>query len=711
MFRIKVEHQFSKKSQIMKILMTLMLAVVSAVSLMAQTENIDSITYTLGEVVVKANPRVTSLKGDALRTRVVGTQLEHAGTANDVLKQVPMVLGSDGNFEVFGKGTPAIYVNGRLLQDLSELARISSANIKTVEVVTNPGAKYDASVKSVINITLKAPQGDGFSGLLRAQGSLQKYFRTMDQLNLKYRTGGLEVFGNFGYFGGKMEDAKSIGMLTRSSVLWNQLMELDGYGKVNDFYGKAGFSYLFNQNHSIGAYYTNGFKNSDLIQRGGSRVTADGVAYDELFVDVREKSKTMPKHHANLYYSGQAGKLGIDFNMDFMWQKSTSDLLNNESSGNFEDAKVSSATTNHSRLFAEKLVLSYPVWKGGIEFGQEYTSSRFATDYTTDASMLASAASRVDESNIAGFVELSQQFGMWNVAAGLRYEHVAFRYLENGRRRDDMDRTYDNIFPSLSVATRVGDAQLALSYTHKTQRPSYSDLDGTIDYVNRFTFEGGNPYLKPEKIHNVQLSGAWSYFFGQLSYSYKKDPVLSTTVPYGEDGEVKLITSENFPKIQKLEAFVGGQFRVGVWQPKVNAGIIKQWLSIDYDGGRMRIDNPIGLVQLQNAVHLPGDVWLNVDLQWMSGGNGENCKISSTSYVNAKLYKAFFNNSFSVTVEANDIFNKNISDVVLYNKDVTLFKLTQTTSRTFQLTLQYTFNVTRDRYKGRGAGQTEIDRF
>ncbi|MDE6359925.1 MAG: hypothetical protein K2L39_01695, partial [Muribaculaceae bacterium] len=360
----------------MKILMTLMLAVVSAVSLMAQTENIDSITYTLGEVVVKANPRVTSLKGDALRTRVVGTQLEHAGTANDVLKQVPMVLGSDGNFEVFGKGTPAIYVNGRLLQDLSELARISSANIKTVEVVTNPGAKYDASVKSVINITLKAPQGDGFSGLLRAQGSLQKYFRTMDQLNLKYRTGGLEVFGNFGYFGGKMEDAKSIGMLTRSSVLWNQLMELDGYGKVNDFYGKAGFSYLFNQNHSIGAYYTNGFKNSDLIQRGGSRVTADGVAYDELFVDVREKSKTMPKHHANLYYSGQAGKLGIDFNMDFMWQKSTSDLLNNESSGNFEDAKVSSATTNHSRLFAEKLVLSYPVWKGGIEVGHEYTSAR-----------------------------------------------------------------------------------------------------------------------------------------------------------------------------------------------------------------------------------------------------------------------------------------------------------------------------------------------
>lgn len=170
--------------------------------------------------------------------------MNHAGTAGDVLTQVPMVLGSDGNFEVVGKGSPAIYVNGRLLQDVSELEQISSADIKSVELLTNPGARYDASVKAVIRITLKAPQGDGFSGLVRAQGSLQKYARTMDQINLKYRTRGLEVFGNFGYMGGKHEDASTFEMLTRSSVLWKQTMRQDGYGLVHDFYGKAGFSYL-----------------------------------------------------------------------------------------------------------------------------------------------------------------------------------------------------------------------------------------------------------------------------------------------------------------------------------------------------------------------------------------------------------------------------------------------------------------------------------
>ena len=121
------------------------------------TGNLGTVTLTpesvmLGEVVVKSNRPVTAIKGDALVTNVAGSQLEHAGTANDVLMQVPMVLGRDGSFEVFGKGSPAIYINGREVQDLTQLSQLNSADIQNVEVITNPGSKYDASVKSVIRI-------------------------------------------------------------------------------------------------------------------------------------------------------------------------------------------------------------------------------------------------------------------------------------------------------------------------------------------------------------------------------------------------------------------------------------------------------------------------------------------------------------------------------------------------------------------------------
>ena len=672
---------------------------------------LDSESVMLGEVVVKSNRPVTAIKGNALITNVAGSQLEHAGTANDVLTQVPMVLGRDGNFEVFGKGSPAIYINGREVQDLSQLSQLNSADIKNVEVITNPGAKYDASVKSVIRIRTKRPQGDGFSGTLRAQGVMQKYFRTVDHANFKFRTGGLELFGNFGYIGGKFQSSNRVDMLTQSTTVWNQLLTQDGSMRTNEFFGKGGFSYLFNNSHSIGAYYSNGFTKQKSEHTGISRVLADGQPYDNITMYGCNDNNTLPKHHANLYYNGEIGKFGIDFNMDYMWRKNRNSMYNNETSDTQNNSIVNSLGVSRSRMLAEKLVFSYPFWNGGIEFGEEYTSSRFSSEYNTDATLVGNADSRVDENNIAGFLEIGQSFGQFNLGIGLRYEYVRFEYLENGQKKEDQSKTYNNLFPSLSLATMIRNVQLSLSYTNKTQRPGYSDLDGTVDYINRFTLEGGNPFLKPEKIHSVELMGAWHQFFGQITYTYKKDPIMNTTYPYADDAEVKLITLANFPRTQNLQAFAGAQFKLGVWQPKVNIGIMKQWLSIDYVNGRKSLNNPVGLVQFQNAIHLPYDIWLNVDMQWMSSGNDDNTKQSSSSYFNAKLYRAFFNNQFSVTLEANDIFNKSNRDATLLNKDVTIHRFNTTNNRTFMLTLQYSFNSSRDRYRGQGAGANELNRF
>lgn len=181
--------------------------------------------------------------------------------------------------------------------------------------------------------------------------------------------------------------------------------------------------------------------------------------------------------------------------------------------------------------------------------------------------------------------------------------------------------------------------------------------------------------------------------------------------PYGDDGEVKLVTKDNLPEVQGLQAFVGGQFKAGIWQPRVNVGIMKQWLTIDYSDARKSMGKPVALVQLQNAIHLPYDIWMNVDMQWMSAGNDDNTYQEQSSYLNAKLYKAFFNNRFSLTLEANDIFNKGNRDVTMMSKDVTIQRFSTISNRTFMLTLQYTFNATRDRYRGQGAGKNELNRF
>ena len=95
----------------------------------------------LSKAVVKGYLPKTVIKGDAFVTPVENSVLAEAGSANDVLKKLPGVISKDGGYEVIGKGSPIIYINGRLLRDNAELEQLNSKEIKTVEVVQNPGAR------------------------------------------------------------------------------------------------------------------------------------------------------------------------------------------------------------------------------------------------------------------------------------------------------------------------------------------------------------------------------------------------------------------------------------------------------------------------------------------------------------------------------------------------------------------------------------------
>lgn len=670
-------------------------------------------TLMLGEVVVKSDRPVTAIRGNALVTNIDNTVLAHAGTANDVLAQVPMVLGHDGKFTVFGKGTPLIYINGRKMQDVHELQELSSEDIKNVEVITNPGARYEASVKSVIRITTKRPQGEGWSGLLRERAGFRPYFLSSSQANIKYRTGGLEAFGNFGFATGHFSDGNTNDISTRTaSHVLHQNMDIDSKMGITDFFGTLGVSYLFNEKHSIGTRYVSSYSTQDQNFNTHSEVSINDMLTDRLTMNGKRENDNYPYHSANVYYNGTVGKTDLDLNVDYRWDKNRNTLLDRETSLAADNAEINSRSTTHSRLFAEKFIVGHPVWKGRVEVGEEYTTTRFKSVYDTDASQITDADTRVDENNIAAFVDFSQQFGKWNAQIGLRYEHVNYKYFEGDILQDQQSRSYNNFFPSFALSTTLRNVQLSLNYSYKTQRPSYSSLDGAVRYINRFTLESGNPYLQPEKIQTVELTGSWRQFFAQLSYTYKKDPILDYASTYQDDEDVKLYTKLNFPHIHYLSAFVGSRFKVGIWEPNVNVGLRKQWLTVDYDGGRKKLDNPRVMIQWQNAIHLPWDTWLNIDMEWMSDGNEENrfAKSASDFGLNAKLYKAFFNNTFSVTLEAYNIFNKRNYHETTYCRDVTVYMANTTNNREYWLTLQYTFNATNDRYRGRGAGATEKSR-
>ena len=212
-------------------------------------------TEMLGKAVVKAIVPKTTIQGDAFVTEIENSILAKAGSANDVLKKLPGVIQKNGGIEVFGKGTPIIYINGRLVRDNSELELLNSSDIKSVDLVQNPGARYDATVRAVIRIKTIKRQGDGFSFNLRSTWWQAENTDLLETVNMNYRYKGLDVFGTVSYSQAQwVQEAKMTQKLKSSNPL---ILTQDSYftGSDKDLTTILGFNYQFNDNHSFGMRY------------------------------------------------------------------------------------------------------------------------------------------------------------------------------------------------------------------------------------------------------------------------------------------------------------------------------------------------------------------------------------------------------------------------------------------------------------------------
>lgn len=322
----------------------------------------------LGEVVIKSSLPKTILKNGGMTTIVVGSVLEKAGTIEHLLDRIPNVSAQNGNIKVFGRGEPIIYINGRQMRDRSELDRLSSDNIKSVEVISNPGARYAASTKAVIRITTKKIQGDGFGFDATTEGSYdeKKNIGGYGRLNMYYRKNGLEL-GAYAY-GSKQSspDEKDLQQMTYLDKTLNQQDRTRWKNKTETFSSRLNASYQFDDNNSLGASIS--FLRNPKLQTDGK--TEGSVLRDEVLTEtttyIRSEFGQNSNWSSNVYYVGKVGKLGIDFNTDWFWSKGNNknniDEHYQEVNSEIQNQLVNSTTSKYNRLIASKMVLSYPLF-------------------------------------------------------------------------------------------------------------------------------------------------------------------------------------------------------------------------------------------------------------------------------------------------------------------------------------------------------------
>ncbi|MBQ8948189.1 MAG: TonB-dependent receptor, partial [Prevotella sp.] len=209
-------------------------------------------SYRLNGIEVKGARPLVRIKDDAFVTTVEGSYLSKMGTASEVLNHVPGVLSNGANVEVLGRGTPIIYINGRQMRNQSELGQLSSDQIKDIEVVMTPGAKYDASVRSVIRIKTIRPVGEGFSFSSKTMVGTNGHIIGQEEVNLNYRVGGLDIFSMADYEDFRMSATNTSRQDTYLRHHYMQHHVTSFCPHTNIYDGKLGFNYVFNDHHSLG---------------------------------------------------------------------------------------------------------------------------------------------------------------------------------------------------------------------------------------------------------------------------------------------------------------------------------------------------------------------------------------------------------------------------------------------------------------------------
>ena len=681
-----------------------------------------------GAIATAIMPK-TQLTGEGLQTNVRGSVLENVGTADDVLAKTPGLIKGQNGLEVIGRGSPLVYINGRRVTDASELSRLQSNEIQSVEVITNPGAQYDASVRAVVRIKTIKRQGDGFGFNLTASDaqSLRRanFNDPYANVNMNYRTGGVDIFAGVNYNMGHYSQISDAEKETTGKPKFLDQATIDGAGQSQELGGNAGINWQIADNHFLGGKVEWGRQ----LSLSDYTVITDKVSRDgELLDDISTLTEDFMGNVApynigtNIYYNGTVGgKLNIDFNADYYTNASTTNSFSTETSTMTHDATVSTHSDNRNRLYATKLVLSYPIWMGQLQVGTEETFSRRSDNYTLTGISAPASSARVKENNIAGFAS----YGVYvpkvgQISAGVRYEHVRYIYQDALAPQNDIDRSYGNWFPTVSYANVFGPVQLLLNYSAKTRRPDFSMLSSAIRYNSRYIWQSGNAALQPQISHDVSLTALWKFVTVGLNYSRVNNAIATWSYPYNDEG-VMLVQPRNLDvPFRAMSAYVNLTPTFGPFSMNYTFVAQPQWLTINapdpsVPGGYRATsfnDKPLFVAQLFNTLRLNGGWQLELGGVVYSPGYTQNIQLTNVYFdLTAAVQKTLLKDgSLVLRLEGSDLAGMGHNDVAT---DFGNYKVWQTNimdTQRIKFTIRYSFNTAQSKYKGTGAGSDSKDR-
>ena len=674
--------------------------------------------------IIKLQPKTTIVKGVVVKgdrpqykmspgrveVAVEHTLLSKMANTFDVLSLLPRVSVDGQKISVFGKGTPIVYINNKRVNDNNEIVNITPDNIKSISVITSPGSEYDAEVESVIRIQTKERRANGFSLRTDAYGKYNKWMADYENISARYQTKKFEIANSIWTMG--THDGEDNNLITDiylpdKHYYNDQLIHLDTNNRFLS--EKLSADYSLNDSNSIGGSYryygmlkgrTNSVSRQDVLLNGMAHGSIDQEEVMKPFLSL---------HQADIYYVGKVGHVGVDFNATYYAVKNRRNDEGFEISKELGNQEVHSSNRQNSDMWAGKLVVNIPLWKGNMSVGTEMSKTDSHGTFLNEEQLVPSTKTDIHERNIAGFAQYGLVLNKWTVGLGVRYENIVRDYLSDGVKQDDVSRKYNNFFPNLSVSWNKGNWHWQLNANEKIHRPSYRQLSNFMQYDNRFLYEGGNPTLQPEKVFNAETMIMYKWLNISIGYKYLKDVMVWTKYVYPEK-EFAYTTVLNFDRNQLLYASVNVSPKFGIFRPTWKFNYSQQFFDTEKYGSSKALSKPLLLCSLYNKFALSETMNAAISLNAATTNADGFLMMKSNYSVNLQFDKSFANRTWIIYLSANDIFKTAKERWTMYGLGSGTTKDCYNYTRNISLQVTYNFNAKRSKYKGTGAGNEEKSR-
>jgi hypothetical protein len=611
--------------------------------------------------------------------------------ALEVLAKSPgVIVDESGSISLKGKSGVLILIDDRptylSTADLANYLRaLPSSSIDKIELMSNPPARYDANAAAgVINIKTKKIKAQGFNGVAALGAGLAVYDRINPSLNLNFRTEKYNAFANVGYSG-----QHSYRRLEIDRLYFQQDGSLNSTFEQVSFFRprrkspniKAGIDYYVSPKITLGVVYTGAFSHTTDSRPSTNALYNKDHQLDSLVIAENSIKDKFTSNGFNLNYSQQLRRKGalLTADLDNIQYTSSSNrfFLNTIYKA---DNTIKDIEQLRAELPAEINIYSaktdyYQPFEKGAKLEAGYKSSFVSADNISNFFIIDAGVPVIDNEktnrfkyteniNAAYISFTTRQYNRITFKAGLRLENTNGNghQLGNAIKPDStFTRSYTNLFPTAFISYKLdssGRNYINIAYGKRITRPYYQDLNPFIFPLDKFTYFSGNPYLKPQISHNIELSYHYKgNFTTSLLYNYAKD--LHQEV-ISQAGDIFISSTGNIGKRIFMGISVNANF-----QP------IKGWTSNIYTE---LINNSYKGMVASTVFETAATYWyINTNNQfvftkgWSAELSGNYITQSTTSQFNKKynwqtnigLQKKIWKNKGSVRLTFRDIFNSN----------------------------------------------------